>query len=230
MKNSNKKSMTQVILNEMKNASYTKKEGIYAQLIIQVMEEANKFDKKLDNVFVNHNIIESILLTNSVTTYFHDNFGRCEDEFSSEFLKACNELKNQFNSDYQNAIKYNEKYIKLYYTSICFGARIFMRKIISRIVFPLNIEVKVQPIFVSLSVFKEGLLNIAWFSGKKHGHYFLQDDFPMTRKPSKSELRLLENQINEALKANVCKVDEFEELMDIVDSIIDEVTFIGNVA
>lgn len=230
MKNSNKKSMVQAMLNEMKNASYTKKEGIYARLIIQVMEEANKFDKKLDNVFVNHNIIESILLSDSLGTYLHDTFGRSEEEFSSEFLKACDELKKQFDLDYSNASKYNEKYVKLYYTSTCFGVRTFMRKIISRIVFPLGIETKVQPIFVSLNAFKEDMLNIAWFRGKKHGYYFLQDDFPMTRKPSKSELRLLENQINETLKVHVSEVEEFDELMDIVDSLLDKVGFIGHAA
>ncbi|MDK2772916.1 MAG: hypothetical protein KYX68_11925 [Flavobacterium sp.] len=229
MKTSNKKAMRQAILNFMKNDSYTKKEEIYAQLIINVMEEANKFGKNLDNVFVNHNIIEDILLTSSVTTYLHDTFGRSKEEFPLEFLKACNELKQKFDSDYPNASEYNEKHVDLYYTSVCFGVRIFMRKIISRIVFPLGIEVKVQPIFVSLNIYKKDM-NIAWYRGKKHGYYFLQYDFPISRKPSKSELRLLENKINKALKQHVDKVEEFDELMDIVDLVIDKATFIGYAA
>lgn len=229
MKTSNKKAMRQAILNCMKNDSYTKKEEIYAQLIINVMEEANKFGENLDNVFINHNIIEDILLTSSVTTYLHDAFGRSEDEFPTEFIKVCNELKQQFDSDYPNASEYNEKSVDLYYTSNCFGVRIFMRKIISRIVFPLGIEVKVQPIFVSLNIYNESM-NVAWYKGKKYGHYFLQYDFSISRKPSKSELILLENQINKALKSHGYEVENFEELMDLVDAIVYEVSFCDNVA
>ncbi len=125
MKNSNKTLMVQSMLNEMKNASYTRKEGIYAHLIIQVMEEANKFDKKLDNVYVNHNIIESMLLDFNVESFLSDTFGRREEEFSPEFITACNKLKEQFDLDYPHA----ESFVNnrtLYYTPMCFGVRTFM--------------------------------------------------------------------------------------------------------
>ena len=230
MKNSNKKSINKFLLNGMRNASYTKKEGIYAQLIIQVMKEANKFDRKLDNVYVNHNILESILLTDSLDAYFHDNFGRSKGEFSSKFLKACYELKEQFDSDYPQARKRNEEHESLYYTPVCFGVRAFMRKIISRIVFPLRIKVKVQPIFVSLDIYNKGILSISWYSGKKHGHHFLQYDFEMSRKLNKLELKFLEDQINQVIKAHGYEVNEFEELMDIVDAFISKVVLIDEVA
>ncbi|MCO6163949.1 hypothetical protein [Flavobacterium sp. NRK F7] len=220
MKTSNKKAMRQAILNYMKNDSYTKKEEIYAQLIINVMEEANKFGKNLDNVFINHNIIEDILLTSSVTTYLHDAFGRSKDEFPTKFIKVCNELKQQFDSDYPNASEYNEKYVDLYYTSNCFGVRIFMRKIISRIVFPLGIEVKVQPLFVRLGIHTDGMLNIAWEKGKKGGVYVMQDDCEIARNLTESEMKLLEDQINEAIRLNSHEVLEFDDLADIIDAFV----------
>lgn len=223
MKNSDKKLMTQLMLNMMKKDSYTKKEEIYAHLIIQVMEEANKFDEKIDNVYVNHNIIESILLTDSLDTYLHDTFGRSKKEFSLEFIIACNKLKERFDSDYSHAKKRNEKYVSSYYTNSCFAVRTFIRKIISKIVFPLDIEVKVQPIFVSLNTFKEGVLNVAWYKGQKHGYYFMQEDFDISRKLKKAEITLLENEINEAIKSNGYDTEEFDELFDVVDTFISKV-------
>lgn len=220
MKNSNKKSINKLMLNEMKIAPYTKKEGIYAHLIIQVMKAANKFDKKLDNVYVDHNIIESILLTDSLDTYLHDNFGRSKGEFSSEFLKACDELKKQFDFDYPQAKKRNEKYVHLYYTPVCFGVRTFMRKVISKIVFPLGIKSKVQPIFVSLKMFRDGILNVAWYKGKKHGYYFMGEDYMILRNLSESEMILLENQIDKELRLNEYEVLEVGELACLIDAFI----------
>lgn len=223
MKNSNKGLANQLLLNKMKNASYSKKEGIYANLLINVLEEANKFSKTLDYVYVNHNIIESILLSNTLNEYLHDTFGRSKEEFPSKFIKACEELKEQFNSDYPHANKYNEKYVTLYYTAICFGVKTFIRKVISKIVFPLDIEVKAQPIFVSLNIFEEGVLNVAWYRGKKYGYYFMQEDFEISKKLKKTEMTSLENQINEALKNKDYEFEEFEELAEIIDMLITKV-------
>lgn len=222
MKNLDKKSMTQILLNEMKKDSYSKKEGIYAHLIINVLEEANKFDETLDNVYVNHNIIEGILLSDSVLYYLHDTFGRYEDEFSKKFLTACSKLKEQFESDYPQANSRVDRKI-LYYTSMGFGIKSFMRKVISKIVFPLDIEIKVQPIFVVLNIFDKGTLNVAWYSGKKHGYYFMQEEFEISRKLKKAEMIMLESEINEAIKSNGYDTEEFEELFDIVDTFISKV-------
>lgn len=223
MKNSNKRLTNQLLLTEMKNESYTRKEGVYANLLINVLEEANKFNKTLDYVFINHNIIESILLSNSLNEYLHDTFGRSEEEFPSRFIKACEELKEQFNSDYPHVNKYNEKHVKLYYTAICFGVKTFMRKVISRIVFPLDIQVKAQPLFVRLAIYRDGILNIAWEKGKKGGYYLMQDDCEISRNLSKSEIKLLEDQINKEVRLYGYKVLEFEDLADIIDSFIDKV-------
>ncbi len=220
MKTSNKKSMRQAMLNEMKNDSYTKKEGIYANLIINVLEEANKFDESINNVYVDHNIIELILMYDFLSTCLSDIFGRNEEEFSPEFIKACNELKKQFDSDYPNASEYNEKCINLYYTSSCFGVRTFMRKVISKIVFPLGIKAKVQPLFVSLEIHTDGILNIAWEKGKKGGTYVMQDDCEISRNLTESEMRLLEDQINEAIRLNGHEVLEFDDLADIIDAFV----------
>lgn len=218
-----KKSITQLVLTEMKNESYTRKEGIYANLLINVLEEANKFNKTLDYVFINHNIIESILLSNSLNEYLHDTFGRSEEEFPSKFIKACEELKEQFNSDYPHANKYNEKHVKFYYAAICFGVKTFMRKVISKIVFPLDIEVKAQPIFVKLNIFEEGALNIAFYRGKKYGYYFMQADFEISKKMKKTEIASLENHINEVIKSYGYEFEEFEELAEIIDTLITKV-------
>lgn len=223
MKNLDKKSMTQILLNEMRKDSYSKKEEIYAHLIINVLEEANKFDETLDNVYVNHNIIEGILMDKSTRSYLHDTFGRYEEEFSTEFMTACNKLKEQFDSDYPQASEFIRRYGRIYYSSIGFGVRSFMRKVISKIVFPLYIEAKVQPIFVSLGIYNEGVLNVAWYKGKKHGYFFMQEDFDISRKLNKAEIMLLEHEINEAIKSNGYDAEEFDELFDIVDTFISKV-------
>ena len=219
MKNLNKKATRQAMLNEMKKDSYTKREGIYANLIINVLEEANKFDESIDNVYVDHNIIEMILIYDFLSTCLSDIFGRNEKEFSPKFIAACNRLKQQFDSDYPDAKSFvNNK--TSYFTPKCFGVRTFMRKIISRIVFPLGIKAKVQPLFVRLGIYIDGMLNIAWEKGKKGGTYVMQDDCEISRNLTESEIRLLEDQINEAIRLNGHEVLEFDDLADIIDAFV----------
>lgn len=212
-------SKNNAILNKMRNESYTQKEGVFAQLIINVLDESNKFSRKLSNVYVNHNIIEMILLDETLC-FLHYEFGRDKDEFCPKFIKACEALNKQFNKDYPNANDYTGDYKKNYYKKSFFGVRIFMRKINSKITFPLQIKPIVQSYFASLDNSEERgeiSLSMGWYIGKRYGHNFLNEDYSIDRKLTKSEILKLQTKIETAVNQN------HEELIDcnVVQEIID---------
>lgn len=218
--NSIRNAKNQSILNQLKKETYSKKEGIYARLIINVLEEANKFSNKLSNVYVNHNIIERILLNENLS-FIYDEFGRSIDEFSPKFIKACKELNSQFSSDYPSAHLYTKDYNRNYYTSLGFGTRIFMRKIINYITQYLNIEVKHQPIFISLTKNNnDNDLFLSYYSGKRYGKIFYRDILIVDRKFKKTELKQLQSEIEAIINRNIY---EFEDILGIVDEKIHSV-------
>lgn len=212
-------SINNEILNKMRNESYTKKEEVYAQLIINVLDEANKFSKKLSNVYVNHNIIESIFFNKDMCLFLRHEFGRGKDEFSPKFIKACELLNNQFNKDYPKASDYTADNKINYYTIEYFGVRIFMRKVINKITIPLNIKPIVQPFFVSLDNTEQNWethLWLNWYSGKRFGNYIMNEEYPIERKLNKSEILKLQTKIETAANQNeeILDCDVIEEIID----------------
>lgn len=206
-----------LILNQMKKETYTKEEGKYAQLIINVLEEANKFDEKLSNVYVNHDVIEMILL-NENFLFFHDYFGRYIDEFSLKFLKACSKLNKQFTSDYPEVNFYSKEY---YYSRFGFGVRMFMRKVINKVTSNLKIEVKTQPLFVLLeeNITDEKIINFSLFMGKRNGKYVFGGKLIVGRKLKKIELNKFQNKIESAINILERSNDEYEleEIIEILE-------------
>ena len=214
-------SINNEILNKMRNESYTK-EGVYAQLIINVLDESNKFSRKLSNVYVNHNIIEMILLDETLC-FLHYEFGRDKDEFCPKFIKACEALNKQFNKDYPNANDYTGDYKKNYYKKSFFGVRIFMRKINSKITFPLQINSKVKSYFVSLDNSEEQgeiCLSISWYKGKRYGHNFLNEDYSIDRKLTKSEILKLQTEIELIANLNHEGCIDYDVVQEIIDNFL----------
>lgn len=210
----------QLILNQMKKETYTKREGIYAQLIINVLEEANKFDETLSNVYVNHNIIEMILLKEDLF-FFYDYFGRSIYGFKPKFIEACEKLNKQFSSDYPKAHLYTKDYKTYYYTSNGFGVRMFMRKVISKITNNLKIEVKKQPFFVTLEIDKRDAKKIFFslYKGCQYGKYVFVDEFNVDRKLKKAELIKFQNEIEKSINIleNGDNEYELDDILDIVE-------------
>ena len=206
----------------MKNESYTKKEGVYAQLIINILDESNKFSQKLSNVYVNHIIIEKMLL-NKDMYFLHDYFGRSENEFSPAFIKAYKALNKQFNKDYPKASDYNADYRINYYTNDFFGVRIFMRKVINKITIPLNIKPIVQPFFVRLDNTErnwETHLWLHWYSGKRFGNYIMNEEYPIDRKLTKSEILKLQTKIETVANQNKEKIIDCDVVQEIIDAFL----------
>ena len=215
-------SINNAILNKMRNESYTKKEEVYAQLIINVLDESNKFSRKLSNVYVNHRIIEEILLDNNLT-FLGDNFGRCKNEFSPKFINACKALNKQFNKDYPKANQYDKDYRKNYYTNAFFGVRVFMRKVNLKITLPLNIKSIVQPVFVSLDNTERNgktLLWLHWYSGKRHGNYVMNEEYIVHRKLTKSEILKLQTKIETAANLNEEEFIDCDVVQEIIDAFL----------
>jgi hypothetical protein len=217
-----KSSKNNAILNKMRNESYTKKEGVYAQLIINVLDESNKLSRKLSNVYVNHNIIEKMLL-NKDMYFLHDYFGRSENEFSPAFIKASKALNKQFNKDYPKASGYTADYRTNYYTNDFFGVRVFMRKVILKIIVPLKIKSIVQPNFVSLSNTERNgktLLWMHWYSGKRQGNYMMNEEYSIDRKLTKSEILKLQTKIETAANLNHEEIIDCDVVQEIIDTFL----------
>ena len=209
-----KNRMNQLILNDLKEANYPKKTGIYSLLIIDVLEEANKLPKNVDNVFVDHNVLEAIILDQHLF-FLHDFFGRSKSEFPESFLKACFTVSNQFANDYLNGSDSKMDNYKFYYGAKGFGTKLFIRSVIENITRPLFIETKEQPIYVTLSndtICGEPCLWIGWYIGKRHGKNVLNTQHTLIKKISEKKLLQLQNKIEKAVIDNGNQILEFEQL------------------
>ena len=216
-------SKNNVILNKMRNESYTKKEGVYAQLIINVLDESNKFSKKLSNVYVNHNIIEKILLNEDMCLFLRYEFGRSKDEFPPKYIKAWEVLNKQFNKDYPKASDYTADKEVNYYTVEYFGVRIFMRKVINKITFSLQIKPIEQSYFTSLcntEVGGEIRLAMGWYSGKRYGNNFLNEYYSIDRKLTKSEILKLQTEIDLIANLNHKELIDYIVVQEIIDNFL----------
>lgn len=217
-----KNRINQLILNDLKEANYPKKTGIYSLLIIDVLEEANKLPKNVDNVFVDHNVLEAILLDQHLF-FLHDLFGRSKGEFPESFLNACFKLSNQFAIDYVNGSDSMIDNYKFYYGARGFGTKLFIRSVIENITRPLFIEIKQQPIYVTLSndtICGEPCLWIGWYIGKRRGKNVLNTQHTLIKKISEKKLLQLQNKIEKAVIDNGNQILEFEQLEALLQGLL----------
>lgn len=178
------------IINQLKTIDFTAKERIYAPLIIDVLEESNNLDLKLQNCVVEHNIIE-IMLFDSNFSFIYDEFGRYESEMGKTFIKASNRLNKEFNKNYPNSKN-------IYFTKEFNRTRGFIRKLILKLVNPLNLKRVEQKYFTSVSFWdkSENIIWIRWTKGTEHGINILNDQFDLSEAVTKKKLKKTEKKIN----------------------------------
>ncbi len=170
------------------------KTGKYANLIIDVLKESQFISAKHNHVYVNHNVLEIIMISGANS--FYDEFGIHKDEFHEEFIKACENFHNQFKADYPEMNEFIGSSYN-YFKNKGNGTRNFIRKIINNITKYLEIEVKRQPIFIDLIKHKnrnqEVILSICL--GKKLGKYVYGDSYVLKNDFRKSELKKIATEI-----------------------------------
>lgn len=211
-----------MILNALKTAKYGKKEKAYALLIIDILEQVETFNDDLSNVYVDHNILEAIILQEH-QSYLYDYFGRNKSEFPKRFLESCMSLNSKFSKEYLSHIEFSFEVGDFYYGAKGFGVRCFIRSIISKIMNPLKIKKKVQPLFVSIfnneSHF-ENSISIGWYSGKRLGRNVLNEQFEVSRKLNEEELKKLQAKIERASKTKKYRIADVEDIRFFIDEIL----------
>lgn len=192
-------------------------EGIYANLIINVLKEAQFIDKKLNHVYVNHNILEMIMLYGG--NCFYDEFGVGANDLHKKFILACNNFHNQFKEDYPLMLEYGKKGLN-YYLKTNSSIKRFIRDTINNIVKYLVIEEKKQPIFINLIKRKDSLaheVSLGVCIGKRFGKYVYGDSYIVYKNFKKSELKKITSEIEEIINS----VDsEFD--LDFVLNVVEE--------
>ena len=212
------------ILNGLKTLKYTKKESLYAPLIIEILEAANNFDKKLDNCVVEHNHIEQMLYC-EYPSFIHDEFGRRLDEMGARFITACKNLNKAFNKnnpdandfmDAKDCVKSPYKYFGKEYNR----ERNFMQKLILKLVEPLKLKRVSQPIFVRVVFIDKGTkeMSVSWYSGTRMGNYIMGEEYTLPRLITKKEMRLIENEIEAWVRNNGNEIPEYDELCDFIEN------------
>jgi hypothetical protein len=192
------------------------KTGTYANLIINVLKEAQFIDKKLYNVYVNNNILEMIMLYGE--DCFYDEFGVGANDLHKKFILACNNFHNQFKEDYPLMLEYGKKGLNYYAKTNC-GVKRFIRNIINNIVKYLVIEVKKQPIFINLDKNKKSYNNNIYLCiciGKKFGKCVYRDSYELDKEFKKSELKKIASEIEEIINSVDSKFD-LDFVLDVVE-------------
>lgn len=165
------------------------KTGKYANLIINVLKEAQFIDKNLNHVYVNHNILEMIMMYGADS--FYDQFGVQTEELHNEFIFACLEFQNQFKKDYPLMREFNGMNLN-YFDKNGLGTRNFIRKIINNITKYLDIEVKCKPIFIDLKQDTRSLKKTIYlrvFIGKRNsGRLIFRHQYDLGKNLKKSEI------------------------------------------
>jgi hypothetical protein len=194
------------------------KTGKYAALIINVLKEAQFIDKNLNHVYVNHNILEMIMLTGE--NCFYDEFGVNKNDLHKKFILACNNFHDQFKEDYPNLLKYNDKYKLKYYDKLGIGVRNFIRRIISQIVFCLKIEKKNKPIFIDITKSRanNNEVSVRICLGKRtFGKYLYGDLYILNKRLKKADIKRITSQVEGIINS----VDsEFD--LDFVLNVVEE--------
>lgn len=205
-----------VKLNTIRTKFKDNKTGKYANLIINVLKEAQFIDKKLNHVYVNHNVLEMIMLSGE--NCFYDKFGVGTNDLHKKFILACNNFHNQFKEDYPSMLEYGMEDIN-YYTKTNFSVRTFIRKIITSIVINLAIEVKKQPIFISLNKEQKGITHeicIDVFIGKKYGKLAFRGSYVLDKKFKKSDLTKIASKIEKEINSVDSEFD-LDFVLDVVE-------------
>jgi hypothetical protein len=208
------------ILNNLKSKKYTMKEKELAPLIIRVLEEANKFDEKLNNCVINHNSIQDIVSDGNFCFLKYE-FGKNYDEFPSGFLNACIKLNNKFNkvhkAKYASIVGTDEEGL-FFFNSKFKKERDFTRKLISKIVDPLKLKRVIQPIFVNVDYYFRGKdsLWITWSRGTKHASNMGSIRFELPCSANKYDLKLIEHNIEIFMKENNVEFPKSEDVNKII--------------
>ena len=208
------------ILNALKTLDLKPKERIYAPLIIEVLEAANNFNKKLDNVAVDHNIIKQVFCQN-LMSYISDEFARREEEMGKKYIKACKKLNKTFNENNPGLSEYNESAYKAI-TKACRRERDLMQRVILKFVMPLEFKSVGQPIFVKAWFFKDNhtKLHLTWTSGTKGGNYVLGEEIELSRKGTVKELKQIEKNLQDWVIENGNEIPEGKKVIELIESAI----------
>lgn len=212
------KYMNNYILGYLKTTYKENKTGRYANLIINVLKEAQFIDKKINHVYVNHNILEMIMLFGQ--NCFYDEFGVNTIDLHKKFILACNDFHNQFKKDYPLMLEYSNEGLNYFAKTNC-GVRRFIRNTINNIVKYLEIEIKKLPIFITLSKNKRNgnnKVNLNIYIGKKCGKFVYGDTFIVDKKIKKLDLKKITSEIEEVINSSDSMFDiDLDFVLNIVE-------------
>ena len=193
------------------------KTGKYANLIINVLKEAQFIDKNLNHVYVNHNILEMIMLYGADS--FHDQFGIRTEELHKEFILACVDFQNQFKKDYPLMREFNGMNLN-YFDKNGIGTRNFIRKIINNITKYLDIEVKRMPIFIDLKQdtrsFKKTIYLRVFVGKRNSGRFVFQHQYDLGKNLKKSEISQIILEVEKIVNHTKPNYD-LEDLLDALE-------------
>ena len=193
------------------------KTGKYANLIINILKEAQFIDKNLNHVYVNHNILEMIMMRGADS--FYDQFGVQTEELHNEFILACLEFQNQFKKDYPLMREFNGMNLN-YFDKNGIGTRNFIRKIINNITKYLDIEVKRMPIFIDLKQdtrsFKKTIYLRVFVGKRNSGRFVFQHQYDLGKNLKKSEISQIILEVEKIVNHTKPNYD-LEDLLDALE-------------
>lgn len=193
------------------------KTGKYANLIINVLKEAQFIDKNLNHVYVNHNILEMIMMYGADS--FYDQFGVQTEELHNEFILACLDFQNEFKKDYPLMREFNGMNLN-YFDKNGVGARNFIRKTINNITKYLDIEVKRKPIFIDLKQdtrsFKKTIYLRVFIGKRNSGRFVFQHQYDLGKNLKKSEISQIIFEVEKIVNHTKPNYD-LEDLLDALE-------------
>jgi hypothetical protein len=206
------------ILNVLKTLDYKPKERIYAPLIIEILEAANNFDKKLNNCVVEHTIIDKIIYDKWLS-FIGDEFGRSNEELGKRFIAACENLYNTFKKNHPDVDDFDKAKTWKYFTIGFTKERNFIRRLVLKISTPLELKRVKQQIFVDANVYKKNKkeLSLTWTSGTRGGNYIMGEEYALPRLVTKKEIELITILIEKDVNKNNCEMPSYEKVEEIIE-------------
>ncbi len=191
-----KKLRNQELINYLKSLTYKGREKIFAPLILEVLDAANNLNPKLRNCILEHNIMENIL-TDEFQSFIGDEFGRNEKEMGIRFISACKNLQTSFNK------AYGVKRLQ-YYSAEFRNTRNFMRRLMLKLIPPLELKRYNQPVFVSvsMSISDDRTLWFAFSTGTRGGNNVLNLKSNVPHKISLKSMKKIGSETEKLLKSN----------------------------
>lgn len=209
------------IINQLREMKLMPKERIYAPLILDVLEAANNLDMKLENCVIDHNLIEQMLYSSSLS-FINDEFGRRKTEMGEDFINACKKLNQEFVRNNPEGSTYsNQKGGYVYFTKEYNRIKNFMRKLILKFVNQLELTRVNQRYFVSVSHWNESEKKVwfRWTIGTQNGDNVLNDNCTTTRLATDRELKKTQKEINKYLENN--SINDMDKIMSDIYEIIE---------